>query len=452
MKAEQKDPMKRSFIGGVRKRSGEVVPFDQERITFAIYKAAASVGGTNMRRAKRLSDRVAMTLEDRTDADATPSVEEVQDMIEEVLITGGHVKTARSFIVYRENRRTAREQATGASRAPHGPTPYRTLWDTLAWNTQHGCCSIAGLNDLIARNQIGRIVAESEARFDQELTAVAEQVAGKAGQVKLVIVAGPSSSGKTTTTHRLSQKLRLQGLELVAINVDNYFRSLEFQPRDERGDYDYETPEAIDLPLLNDHLERLLAGKKIESPIFDFQQGRRVEETLPMRLGKNQVALLDTLHGLYKGLTAKIPEEVKYKVYIEALAQTLDHDNHWIRWTDVRLLRRMARDKVHRNVTPDQTLNHWHYVRRSEKKHIIPYVGDADFVLNGTFPYEIPLYRPILLEHVENYLAGGQGTPDGVERAQRIQGFLSRVQPLGDSPDIPRDSIVREFIGGGSVQ
>jgi uridine kinase len=441
--------MKKSLISQVKKRSGELVPFEQERITFAIYKAAASVGGTNMRRAKRLSDRVVIQLEDRFDAGEPPTVEEVQDLIEEVLITAGHVKTARSFIVYRENRRAAREMATGVSRAPHGPTPYRTLWDTLAWNVSHGCCSVQGLNELIRNGGIDDIIVESEARFDQELAAVADQIADKGEEARLVIVAGPSSSGKTTTTNRISEKLRERGIELVAINVDNYFRPLEFQPRDERGDYDYETPEAIDLPLFNEQMERLLAGKKIESPIFDFHTGRRAEETIPIRLGRNQVALLDTLHGLYKGLTAKIPDEVKYKVYIEALAQTLDQEGSWIRWTDVRLLRRMARDRVHRNVTPFQTLDHWHYVRRSEKKHIIPYVGDADFVLNGTFPYELPLYRPMLLPYFSQYLERAESTPDGRERADRIAGFLSAVEGLSDRISIPRNSVVREFIGGG---
>jgi uridine kinase len=442
--------MKKSLIMGVKKRSGVIVPFDKERIIFAVYKAAASVGGTNMSRARRLSERVVMTVEDRFDLDSVPTVEAIQDIIEEVLITGGHVKTARAFIVYRENRRTARAQATGSSRAPHGPTPYRTMWDTLAWNVQHGTFSIEGLNELIASNGMAQIIKESEGRFDQELEAVADQVTSKKDEVKLVIVAGPSSSGKTTTTNRISEKLRARGVEPVAINVDNYFRSLEYQPRDDSGDYDYETPEAIDLPLLNEHLVKLLAGKRIDSPIFDFHEGRRVEETIPMKLGRNQVALLDTLHGLYKGLTTKIPEEVKYKVYIEALAQTLDHSGNWIRWTDVRLLRRMARDKVHRNVTPDQTLNHWHYVRRSEKKHIIPYVGDADFVLNGTFPYEIPLYRPILLSHLEAYVAGDGWTEDGRERAERVCSFLSRIEPLTDSSAIPGNSVVREFIGGGT--
>jgi len=441
--------MKRTLITHVTKRSGEVVPFDQERITFAIYKAAASVGGRDIRRANRLSDRVIMLAEDRYQPEDAPSVEEVQDLIEEVLITAGHVQTARSFIVYREGRRRARARSKGASRAPHGPVPYRILWETLAWGVTHDCWSTDGLNKAVRDGSIGEIIVESERRFDLELEAVAEQVAEQSDKVKLVIVAGPSSSGKTTTTTRLSEKLRGRGIELVAINVDNYFRDLAHQPRDETGDYDYETPEAIDLPLFNEHLETLLAGRKIESPVFDFHAGRRVEQTLPMKLQKGQIALVDTLHGLYKGLTTRIPEEVKYKVYIEALVQVMDRAGEWVKWTDMRLLRRMARDRTQRNVTPFQTLDHWHYVRRSEKKHIISYLGDADFVLNGSLPYELPLYRRMLYRHFESYLSRGQNPPDGQERARRIATLLAQLEGLEDQEEIPACSIVREFIGGG---
>jgi uridine kinase len=442
--------MVKSHFSHVTKRTGEQVPFDPERIMFAIYKAAASVGGRDQRRAKRLGERVVMLLEDRFSAESAPPVETIQDTIEEVLITAGHVQTARSFIVYRENRRLAREQSTGASRAPHGPIPYRVLWETLAWNVNHGCSTLAGLNQAVADGSVDDIIRESEGRFDKELEAIADQIAAKQDTVKLVIVAGPSSSGKTTTTNRLSKKLQARGLELVAISVDNYFRDLAFQPQDVRGDYDYETPEAIDLPLFNEHLEDLLAGKKIESPQFDFHRGRRIEETVPIKLKKGQLALLDTLHGLYKGLTERIPDELKYKVYIEALVQVMDHRGEWVKFTDVRLLRRMARDRVHRNVTPFQTLDHWHYVRRSEKKHIIPYLGDADFVLNGSFPYEIPLYRHLLFDFFEQYLAGTSATEDGRERAERVRKVLAGVVAMKDRPAIPHDSIVREFIGGGA--
>ena len=443
--------MIKTIIKTVTKRDGSHVPFDYERIHFAIYKAAASVGGRNIRRAGRLAQRVVMLLEDRYADGGSPNVEEVQDVIEETLITAGHVRTARSFIVYREGRRAARQAQGGASRAPHGPVPHRVLWDTLSWNVTHSCFSVEGLNDAVQSGRIDILVEESEARFEHELQAVAEQIAERSNELKLVIMAGPSSSGKTTTTSRLQQILGKRGLEFITINVDNYFRDLAHQPRDEKGDYDYETPEAIDLPLFNDHLEKLITGKKVFSPMFDFHQGRRVEETVEMKLGKGQILLVDTLHGLYKGLTVKIPEEVKYKIYIEALVQLLRADGEWLKWTDMRMMRRMARDQVHRNVSPRQTLEHWHYVRRSEKKHIIPCLGDADFVLNGSFPYEVPLYKPLLGDKILDYLNSEGISEDGRERAERIATLMDSVVPLRDTPVIPKNSIVREFIGGGVI-
>jgi uridine kinase len=441
--------MQPTRITHVTKRNGQQVPFDQERITFAIYKAAASVGGTNMRRTRRLTERVVMHVEDRFAKGDAPLVEIIQDIIEEILITAGHVATARSFIVYRENRRAAREQAKGASRAAHGPTPYRVLWDMLTWNVEHNCYSLPGVGTQIENGSIGTLIADSEDRFARELDAVAEQIAEKRDTIRLIVVAGPSSSGKTTTTDRLSARLLKRGLTTVPINVDNYFRDLAYQPRDERGDYDYETPEAIDLPLLNEHLERLLEGETVDSPQFDFMTGCRLPTTVPLKVGTGQLALIDTLHGMYKGLTVHIPEEKKYKIYIEALVQQLDGQDQWIRATDLRLLRRMARDRVHRNKTPFETLDHWHYVRRSEKKHILPYVGDANFVLNGSFSYEIPLYRKLLFDYLPQYLEHKDANQDGLERATRLISILENLPELSDHEAIPGDSIVREFIGNG---
>lgn len=442
-----------STLTRVRKRDGTLRPFEQERIMFAIHKAAASVGGRDLARAKRLSDRVVMTLEDRFREGEIPTVEQIQDLIEEVLITAGHVATARSFIVYRETRRAARSQSKGASRASFGPVPYRTLWDTLTWNLQHGCHSASALRETIGSERIDSVIEQSEDRFDEELRAVAEQIAAQRNQLKIVIVAGPSSSGKTTTTERLRRKLARRGINLTAINVDNYYRDLSVQPRDQNGDYDYETPEAIDLPLLNDHLEKLITGHRVLSPSFDFHSGTRTQQTVPVQMGPDDLLLLDTLHGLYKGLTDKIPDEVKYKVYIESLFQLMSDDNEWVRWTDIRLMRRMTRDAKHRNKSPQETLEHWHYVRRSEKKHILPTLGDADFVLNGSLPYEICLYRSALLPFFESYVTHPDGHPeDALERAIRAKNLLQSIPSLEDRPSIPKWSVLREFIGGGLIQ
>ncbi len=373
----------------------------------------------------------------------------IQDTIEEVLITAGHVGSARAFIVYRESRRAAREEGRGLSRAPHGPIPHRILWETLVWNMDHGCHTVEALNRVIQTGGLAALSHAAEARYAAEVEALADDVLRRSDTVRLVIVAGPSSSGKTTTTNRLSEALGRRGLELVAVNVDNYFRDLEHQPRDQRGDYDYETPEAIDLPLLNEHLEELLAGRPVDSPTFDFHTGRRTGETTRLQLEEGQLAIIDTLHGLSRPVTGKIPAELKYRVYLETLSQLRDVDDRWMQWTDIRLLRRMVRDRTQRAKSPRETLEHWHYVRRSEKKHIFPSLGDADFVIDTAFPYELAFYRPLTEDFFREYLAGEPEPGDAATRAARVHKLLTTFLPVEDLGVIPEDSILREFLGGG---
>ncbi|MFH1530086.1 MAG: ATP cone domain-containing protein [Pseudomonadota bacterium] len=439
----------KSTLHQVEKRNGTLVAFDQERITFAVYKAAASVGGRNPQRAERLSDRVVSLLEERNTDGAPVPVETIQDTIEEVLITAGHVASARSFIVYRESRRAAREVGLGQSRAAHGPIPYRSLWETLVWNMTHGCHRVDALNRVIRTGGLPALIRAAEDRYSAEIEALADDVVRRSDTVRLVIVAGPSSSGKTTTTNRLSEALGRRGLELVAVNVDNYFRDLDHQPRDRRGDHDYETPEAIDLPLFNEHLEELLAGRPVDSPTFDFHTGRRTGETQRLQLEDGQLAIIDTLHGLSRPVTGKIPGERKYRIYIETLGQVRDADDRWVKWTDIRLLRRMVRDRIQRGKSPRETLEHWHYVRRAEKKHILPFLGDADFVIDTAFPYELAWYRPMTEDFFRAYLAETPPEGDAATRAARVYRLLTTILPMSDLTAIPDDSVLREFLGGG---
>ncbi len=441
----------KTTLNRIEKRDGTLIPFDQERITFAVYKAAASVGGRNPGRAGRLSDRVVSLLEERHRDGSPIPVETIQDTIEEVLITAGHVASARAFIVYREGRRAAREEGLGRSRAAHGPIPYRILWETLVWNMNHGCHTVNALNKVIQTGGLPDLVRAAEDRYTMEVEALADDVYRRADTVRLVIVAGPSSSGKTTTTNRLSEALGRRGLELVSVNVDNYFRDLDHQPRDRRGDYDYETPEAIDLPLLNEHLEELLAGRPVDTPTFDFHTGRRTSETTRLQLREGQLAIIDTLHGLSRPVTGKIPGELKYRVYLETLSQLRDVDDHWVQWTDIRLLRRMVRDSTQRAKSPRMTLEHWHYVRRSEKKHILPFLGDADFVINTAFPYELAWYRPLTEDFFRAYLAEDPAPGDAATRAARVHGLLTNFLPVADLSTIPDGSVLREFLGGGRL-
>ena len=161
-------------------------------------------------------------------------------------------------------------------------------------------------------------------------------------------------------------------INLVALNVDNYFFDLDKHPIDEFGDYDYETPQALDLELINNHLTRLIAGEEVLIPFYDFKNGHRIDDQTPMKIGKNQIILIDSLHGLYPPMTEDIAPENKFKLYLEPLMQMKSSTGQYIRWTDIRLMRRMLRDAAFRAYDPEKTLTHWHYVRASEMRHIIP--------------------------------------------------------------------------------
>jgi uridine kinase len=241
------------------------------------------------------------------------------------------------------------------------------------------------------------------------------------------------------------------GLSLVALNVDNYFLDLELHPRDEFGDYDFETPHALDLPLINQHLVRLLAGEEVLLPHYDFKAGKRHDNVTPMRLGPNDIILIDSLHGLFSDMMKDVPDERKFKLYIETLLQMKGPDGRFIRWTDLRLMRRMLRDARHRAYSPQQTLEHWHYVRSSELRHIIPYVNTADYIINSALPYELSIFRPKLIDHFAAWVEHYWNDPlrqDAFVRAQRVHALLHSVTPVADDSVVPPDSLLREFIGG----
>jgi uridine kinase len=278
----------------------------------------------------------------------------------------------------------------------------------------------------------------------------AESVASTPG-TRLIIVAGPSSSGKTTTTAKLSNGLKERGVDAVLLNLDHYFFNLELHPRDEYGDYDFETPEALDVNLINQHLKDLIEGRKVEMPQYDFKTGKRTSETKSVSIKPDQRILIDTLHGLYKPLTESVDDNLKYKVYIETAPIMRDEEGRFLRWTDIRLLRRMVRDHAHRGYDPLQTIGHWHYVRRSELKHIIPFQRDADYVLNGALPYELPFHRKYSYDFFPGFIKDLAGDPkrrDAFIRAERVFELLTKVLPYEDESIIPGDSLLREFIGG----
>lgn len=438
-----------SRITHVMKRDGTLIEFDQEKITTAIYKAAASVGGHNRELSEKLSDDVVKVLNDCFEPPDVPTVEEVQDVVEKVLIENGHAKTAKAYIVYREYRRRERERKA-AKRGQESSLPYRLMYEALLWYTDHGCETIEKLNARIKDGSFPQLIQDADRAYDLSVSRVAEAIASER-DIRLIIVAGPSSSGKTTTTAKLARGLRDFGIETVLLNLDHYFFDLELHPKDEYGDYDFETPEALDIPLINEHLRDLIGGKTVEMPRYDFKTGKRLKETLPVSIDPNQVILIDTLHGLYEPLTCDVDDSLKTRVYIETVSTIRDKHGKFVRWADIRLLRRMVRDHAHRGYDPKQTIGHWHYVRRSELKHIIPFLRNADHVLNGALPYEFPFHRKYSFAHFPGFIEAWADDPkrrDAYIRAERVYDLLSQVETYDDESVIPGDSLLREFIGG----
>jgi uridine kinase len=442
-------------ITHVVKRTGAVVPFNRARITNAIYRAAVAVGGRDRSTAEVLSDQVVAMLEERTPPGHVPTIEEIQDVVEKVLIENGHARTAKAFILYRDERARQRQERARRSTSPSENIPWRKIYEVLNWAVDHNLYTYERLNTRIARGGFPEIVRETDRAYDEDITTASEIVRERRDRVKIVIIAGPSSSGKTTTTIKLSHLLKKMDLNLVPLTVDNYFFDLDLHPRDEFGDYDFETPQALDLDLINEHLARLVDGEKVMIPFYDFKAGKRHDAHTAMQVGPNDVILIDSLHGLFPPMTQSVDDERKFKLYIEPLLQMKGPDGKYVRWTDLRLMRRMERDAVHRAYDRQQTLEHWHYVRSSEMRHIIPYINTTDYIVNSGLPYELPIMRASLGDYFERWAEQYKDDPlreDAFVRAVRVRDLLRAITPVEDDSAIPPGSLLREFIGGSCYE
>ncbi len=435
----------------VIKRNGSEVPFNQLRITNAIYRAAVSVGGRDKERAEFLSNEVIKFLEAKYPDGHKPTIAEIQDATEKTLIENGHAKVAKAYILYREEADRKRKRAGQSVSRPSEKIPWAKIWSKLDWAVSHNLNTIAGMNQRLRNGELEDIVSESEDAYESDVAEASKLITERAGKLKMVIVTGPSSSGKTTTTIKLEQRLKERGYKFKPINIDHYFFDLEMHPKDEFGDYDFETPQALDLNLINEHLTALCEGEKIKIPFYDFKTGTRTLNHSDFTLNDDEILLIDSLHGLFPAMTGGVSDELKFKVYLEPLHQIKDSKGDYVRWTDVRLIRRMLRDSVHRAYNPQQTLEHWHYVRSSEMRHIIPYINSTDFIISSAMPYELGIYRARLFNRFEEWAVKYGGDPlraDAAERAERIYQMLKEVAPIEDDSPVPSDSVLREFIGG----
>jgi uridine kinase len=442
-------------ITHVVKRTGAVVPFTPSRITNAIYRAAVAVGGRDRATAEGLTQQVIEILEETIPPDRDPTVEEIQDVVEKALIENGHAKVAKAFILYRDERARRRREKAGRGYRETSNIPWRKIYGVLRWSLNHDLYSVERLNTRITRGEFARIVQEADRCYEEDVDTAAQLIVERRGELRIVIIAGPSSSGKTTTTIKLGERLSRVGLSLVPLHVDNYFFDLDLHPKDEFGDYDFETPQALDLALINEHLVRLIAGEEVRIPFYDFKSGKRQDSATPMQIGPDDIILIDSLHGLYPPMTEDVDERQKFQLYIETLIQMEGPDKRMIRWTDLRLMRRMVRDASYRAYDPQRTLEHWHYVRSSEMRNIIPYVNQTDYIVNGALPYELPVMRRRLLENFRRWRHEYDDDPlriDAYTRAERVARLLEAVMPIEpeDEEAIPPTSHLREFIGGSS--
>jgi uridine kinase len=439
----------------VIKRNGAKVPFTPSRITNAIYRAAVAVGGRDKTIAEDLSEKVIAYLEQTLPSGHVPGVEEIQDAVEKMLIENGHARVAKAYILYRDERARLRQQRDAITFRPSENIPWSKIWQVLDWAVTHNLYSVENLNHRIANGEISDIISEAEMFYDEDIKIATEMIFQRKKDIRVVLITGPSSSGKTTTTIKLGQRLQQKELRLVTLNVDNYFFDLDDHPRDEFGDYDFEAPQALDLAMINDHLKKLIQGEEVRLPFYDFKTGKRTDNYLPMKIGAKDIILIDSLHGMYPAMTEEIPAEQKFKLYLEPLLQMKDLEGNYIRWTDIRLMRRMLRDAAFRAYDPEMTLTHWHYVRASEMRNIVPNVNQADHVISSAMPYELSIYQPKLIHFFQKWVEKYKKDAlrqDAYERAARVLKLLKTITPIADDSVVPGDSVIREFIGGSTLK
>ncbi len=322
------------------------------------------------------------------------------------------------------------------------PVLYAIAKETRERSRVLGVASVGALNKVNASKGIKDYIQVAEALQDKKISGIADQIAAMGGSVKVALIAGPSSSGKTTTSKKLAIQLKVIGFDPVTVSLDDYFIDRERTPRDEKGDYDFECLEALDIEFLNQQLVALFAGQEIERTAFDFKTGTRKSTGKTLRLGERSILVLEGIHGLNDKLTPRVPREQKFKIYVSALTQINLDDHNRVSTTDNRLLRRMVRDYNFRGHSAQATLKMWPSVQSGERKHIFPYQNSADAAFNSALDYELgvlKVYAEPLLRTVK---------PSCVEysEARRLQSFLDNFAPI-PSASVPGDSLLREFIG-----
>lgn len=303
--------------------------------------------------------------------------------------------------------------------------------------------NVGALNTLVKEGRAVEIVRISEALHEKKIASIADMIVESGHRKKIILISGPSSSGKTTFAQRLSIQLRVNGLKPVTISLDDYFVNRKETPRDEKGEYDYEALEAIDVKLFNRQLNDLIRGKEVELPVFNFNTGAREPSGRKLQIDDDHVLIIEGIHGLNEKLTPEIPRENKFKIYVSALTSMNIDDHNRIPTTDNRIIRRLVRDHQFRGSSTVSTIKRWPSVRRGEEMNIFPFQESADVMFNSALMYELG----VLKTYAEPLLMEIDNSTVEYSEARRLIEFLSYFLPI-DPKDVPANSIIREFIGG----
>ena len=326
----------------------------------------------------------------------------------------------------------------------HKPSPklFATLQEAKSWGKMVDVDTVGALNDVISHGGAPELILVQEALQEKKIAQIAEQIANDPSK-KFVMIAGPSSSGKTSFSHRLSIQLRTLGVHPHPIALDNYFGDRDETPLDENGNYNFECLEAIDVKLFNQQMNELLAGKRVELPTFNFVTGQKEYKGDYKQLGEDDILVIEGIHGLNDKLSYTLPKESKFKIYISALTQINIDEHNRISTTDGRLIRRMVRDARTRGASAARTIGMWPSVRRGEDQYIFPFQEEADVMFNSALIYELAVLKP----YAEAILFGiPKDAPEYIE-AKRLLKFLDYFIGIS-SEDIPKNSLMREFVGG----
>jgi len=317
------------------------------------------------------------------------------------------------------------------------------LEKTQRWIRNIGIQLVSDVNSYITSGESLKIQCIAEALHEKEISDIADMILQHRRALRVVLIAGPSSSGKTSFTQRLSTQLRVNGLKPVSLSLDNYFLNREQTPRDEEGRYDFDSLEALDLPLLQEQLRQLVAGETVEAPIYDFITGRRVKETMTITVDPTQIFLIEGIHALNPILLTTINRNLIFKVYVSALGGlNIDYINR-LSTSECRMIRRLVRDDRFRGIEPEATLKQWVSVRRGEYKNIFRFQEDADVMFNSSMLYEMNAMRPFAEASLRKIPDDSPYYPV----KERLMNLLSFFEPM-DVSKVPFNSILREFIGG----